>query len=188
MPDKRCLDLQRDRSLGQYWERQFALMAFDRGKIFTPHQWDRNKSAVAYGKIFKVFTLPDITIWSSPGQHHEIKHKNPSKKNMYGLERYRIEALVGFGDRCIGDVFYTIHDWQRAGARDATEQVKNRIVDWVSADVRDLFEKPDFKNSKDKSWVNGRIIQPIEIWYWDVEKFSQLLTLWTKEYDEECPF
>ena len=178
MPDKRCQNLSVDRASGKYWEREFCVMAYKRGKIFTPHQWQRSESAVAYGKHFKFLTLPDVTIWSSPGEHHEIKNKNPSKRGYYGLEKYRIDALVEFDKACIGDVLYTIHNWEKAGLKNGKQEGENRIEDWFCSLCHELYETPDYKNHNDTSWVNGVQRTDIEIWYWEAERFYPLSSYW----------
>ena len=176
MPDRRCLDLAVDRGTGKYWERQFCIMAWHRGKIFTANQWGRTSSAVAYGKGFNVLTLPDVAVWSAPGEHHEIKHKNPTRHGSYGLEEYRLNALLRFDKECMGTVFYTIHDWQRAGAKDSREKVGNRIADWVFAPVGYLKDHIDHK-SRGRSYVNGESAEVL-ILYWQADRFYSLDALW----------
>lgn len=121
-----------DREVGQYWETQFCGMARVYGKTFTPHQFRRVGSAMFYGGAADLdgktqWTLPDITVWSAPGEHHEIKHKNPDRSGCYGLERYRLDALVRFANTTRQKVYYSIHDWEMAGASSAKEQVANDI-------------------------------------------------------------
>ena len=113
---KQCSNLVADSTLGQYWERQFCCMAANFGFMFSPLQIGRSTSAMAYkGKAFNCFTLPDITIWTFPGQHHKIKHKNPTHTCEFGLEVYRFDALVAFAQETRQDVMYTIDNHDLAG-------------------------------------------------------------------------
>ena len=135
--EKHCGDLSGDRRLGEYWERQFCVMMAERGKTFTPHQIGRQTSASAWSKTDKEynhFTLPDVTIWTSPGEHHEIKHKNATKSGRFGLEHYRLDALVEFARETNQLVLYTIHDHK--GNRD---DKTNRPDDWLTISVLRLL-------------------------------------------------
>src|SRR5262245_28793674 len=185
MPDR---DNGRDRRLGTIWEQNFCVMAARCGRSFTPHQWGRNQSAQWYchwgmnGQIHPLL-LPDVTIWSAPGEHHEVKHKNPADGD-YGLEEYRLKGLLAFGEETRRPVMYTIHDWQRAGAKHSTDPMPNRLSDWLTVDVRDL-EKYLETNPKSSvpfpTWVNGckesrpgffwpsRLWRPLAEW-WKVTK------------------
>lgn len=127
-----------DRRTGARWERGFCVLAAGFGKTFTPHQIGRNQSAAAYERAtdgWSSLTLPDVTIWSAPGEHHEIKHKNRTRDGMYGLEEYRVNALVRFANTTAQRVYYTIHDWEIAGATSSADEIANDIEHWFCADI-----------------------------------------------------
>jgi len=180
-----------DRATGQYWENQFCRMARQRGKLFTPHQFGRDaKSAMFYGPTDlegkSGWTLPDITIWSAPGEHHEIKHKNPTFDGMYGLERYRLDALVRFANATGQPVYYTIHDWERAGASCSSEPVENHIDHWLVGDVSLLSRGCTRKKLDEWTYYNGEMRQ-VEVWYWSADPdrrvlrwFRPLAELWER--------
>jgi len=174
-----CTDLDGDRAIGAYWERQFGIMAGELGKVFTPHQLHlTTKSASAYGLVsgrgWRHYLLPDVTIWSAPGEHHEIKHKRPTPDGCYGLELYRLDALAEFAETTGQGVYYTIHDWDSAGGRD---QQANRLEDWRYADVTDISQRST-KSGRGMSWVHGRQ-KEVEIRYWTATRFFRpLAELW----------
>lgn len=169
-----CKDNAKDRQTGAYWERQFCVMARDHGYMFTPMQIGRTSSAVAYkGKGWNAFTLPDITIWTYPGQHHEIKHKNATRGGLYGLEEYRLNALLSFANETRQDVYYTIHDHDKAGGRNVRT---NRIEDWVTANVRDIDQKWTI-SGRGLSYVNGQKHE-VEIRYWPTSLWEPLQEVW----------
>ena len=173
-----CSDVEADRKLGAYWEQQFCLMASTYGFTFTPLQMGRDKAAVAFklaASKWHSLTLPDVVIWSYPGQHHEIKHKNPNRHNSYGLEVYRFRALLSFAQETKQDVMYTIHDHDVAGGRTVTE---NNIAHWRTANVEELDEQwagiwPG------QSWVDGKE-QRVKICYWPTELWIPLQTYWER--------
>lgn len=154
-------------------------MAAKSGKCFTPHQWHKTESAMAFcrtGRKWNKYTLPDITIWSAPGEHHEIKHKNATRAATYGLEVYRFEALLDFAIITQQKVFYTIHDHDLAGGKDVK---KNDMGHWV---VAQIGASMSYGNSHEKtgfSWVNG-IKKEVPILYWSKELFSKLYFLWAE--------
>lgn len=168
-----CEDNSADRKKGEFWEKKFCRMALEYGHVFTPHQIGRGRiAACAYSPSGHII-LPDITIWSGPGQHHEIKHKNPAKGRRFGLESYRLDSLLVFEQITGEAVYYTIHNWELAGGTDATE---NRIEDWVTCDASFLQAnrgKPELGNS----WVNGEK-KAVPILYWPVAYFRALAALW----------
>lgn len=175
-----CDDNTKDRETGAHWERQFSVMAGDRGYLFTAHQIGRTTSAAAHrreGKDWAVLTLPDITIWSAPGQHHEIKHKSPDRSGCYGLESYRLRALHAFHVETGQAVFYTIHDWSLAGAMSSTESVPNQLGDWVTADVRDLYGRYT-DTRQGTSWYAGKRRDNVTVHYWRVQRFQPLADVW----------
>jgi hypothetical protein len=172
-----CSDNAADRTVGAYWERRFCELAAARGFVFSPLQIGRRGSAAAYrrgadGKRWHIFTLPDVTIWSAPGQHHEIKHKEPTRRGEFGLEQYRFEALLDFQAVTQQAVLYTIHNHAHAGGR---EVMQNRAEDWFTADVRELRGK--WSSSRGNSWVNGEKKQCV-IYYWSAGLWQPLASLW----------
>lgn len=181
-----CVDLQADRAVGEYWERQFCKMAAHHGKMFTPHQIGREKSAQAcsiFAGKYKLWTLPDVTVWTRPGEHHELKHKDPAKTlgGSFGLERYRLDSLIQFAAETGQRVFYTIHNYAlqpnetRAGKKLNRE---NNHTHWVTSDVTYLNQNVD-ANQPGASWVAGRR-QEVQICYWRVERFFPLMAVWRK--------
>lgn len=179
MGDRQCKDLQGDRSLGEYWERQFCVMAAQFGKSFTPMQIGRNGSAQAYikpGRKWNLYTLPDVTIWTSPGEHHEIKHKSPTRFGSFSLEQYRLEALLWFANETKQTVLYTIHNHELCGGRDAT---KNDIDHWFTVDVTDLVDRWE-RRCMVTSYVNG-IPRKVQGYYWQAELWKSLASWWVQE-------
>lgn len=160
-----------DRSIGQHWENEFCRMARRYGKVFTPHQFGRPTSAMFFGAPDIAgksgWTLPDITVWSAPGEHHEIKHKNPTRDGMYGLERYRLDALVRFANTTGQSVFYTIHDWEMAGASSAADPLDNDMDHWFVGDIAQLSIGYT-RRSKDWTYYNGQQ-RRVEVWYWTAD-------------------
>jgi hypothetical protein len=161
-----------DREIGQHWETQFCGMARAYGKVFTPHQFRRSGSAMFYGGAPDLdgktrWTLPDITVWSAPGEHHEIKHKNADRSGCYGLERYRLDALVRFANTTGQKVYYTIHDWEMAGAHAAKEDVANDIDHWLVGDVAEL-SVGHTRQAPGWSYYGGEQ-RKVDIWYWTAD-------------------
>jgi hypothetical protein len=167
---KHCGDIHGDRAMGAYWERQFCILAANFNKVFTPMQIGREASAQAYsqsGGKWSLLTLPDITIWTRPGEHHEIKHKSPTKYGSIGLEVYRFEALKRFSDLTGQDVFYTIHRHDLAGGRNAKE---NNIAHWFTASVKDLQMAVTQSRAIQRTgptYCNG-LKKDVPILYWSV--------------------
>ena len=182
-------DNSRDRKTGQHWERQFCTLAAGFGKVFTPHQIGRNDSAAAAyrkaeGQSWSVLTLPDVTVWSAPSEHHEIKHKNRTSDGMYGLEEYRIDALVGFAATTQQRVYYTIHDWEVAGAQSSDERVPNDIAHWFYADIEIIAERAT-KTRVDWTYYAGGL-RKLPIRYWTAQRhFQPLIKLWLSKPQEE---
>lgn len=176
-----CEDNKSDRELGEHWERQFCIMAAWAGKFFTPHQIGKPAVAASFyglqGGLWKQGLLPDVTIWSAPGEHHEIKHKNPTRDGCYGLEVYRLQALIRFANTTGQQVLYTIHDWGHAGCRSSREPCENRAEDWFFADVSDL-SRSWTRERPGPSYVN-RVKQVVPIRYWRAsDYFMPLSALW----------
>lgn len=120
------------------------------------------------------FLLPDITLWSAPGEHHEVKHKNPTRSGKFGLEKYRLEALIWFMCETRQNVFYTIHDHSLAGGREVKE---NRIEDWITVNILDLESSPDREEKRGPTWCNGQRIEAI-IYYWPTTCWIPLEDMW----------
>jgi len=178
---QQCSDNGGDRELGAYWERQFCILAAERGFVFSPLQIDKVGSALAYwkeGADWKHFTLPDVTIWTCPGQHHEIKHKAPTKMGGVGLEAYRFHALLNFAKVTGQAVLYTIHNHALSGGRDSQE---NLIEHWLTADVIALDSHWDFVSNKGISWINGEKTEGVVIYYWPVSLWQPLGSYWVSK-------
>lgn len=172
-----------DQQLGHLWERQFCQLAMQYRKSFTPHQIGHDMSATWYRPIASgVYPalLPDVTVWTAPGEHHEIKHKNPTNSGCYGLEQYRLEALLAFRAETKQPVLYTIHDWQLANAPTSRATMPNHIAHWVTVDVvvlQDYITAEHLSTQSFPTYVNGRktirpgyfwpitLWQPLE-WWW----------------------
>lgn len=173
----------KDRALGEHWEREFCKLAASRGKTFTPHQIGRpGQSASAYCRgdgDWSKLLLPDVTVWSAPGEHHEIKHKEPTFDGMIGLERYRLDALVRFANTTGQRVFYTIHDWRRAGATSSHQSIANRLDDWYCGDIAAL-SRGCTKPGTSTSYINGELTENVPTWYWSVRPlwFRSLAEVW----------
>lgn len=178
-----CGDIKGDRAVGEHWERQFCVLAARFGKVLTPHQIGKPSAAASAWHCaddgWQNWTLPDVTVWSAPGEHHEIKHKNPNRHGSYGLEEYRLRRLIQFANTTGQQVLYTIHDWQHAGCRSSREPCENRLEDWVFADVADLSRATTAVwRGRGPSYVNNeeRIV-PIRYWSAAVH-FRPLAALW----------
>lgn len=176
MNQRHARNLQDDRRLGNLWERNFCLLASAHGYVFTPHQFKRDGSASAYclldGK-WHVMTLPDITIWTAPGQHHEVKHKAPTKHGCFGLEQYRFEALLWFTETTGQRVFYTIHDHSLNGGRESNH---NKLEHWVTVDVAAL-RTGFFRTFQGTSYVRGEP-KTVPIHYWKTNLWQPLRQIW----------
>lgn len=177
-----CVDLAGDRALGQFWEKQFCAIAAHFKRSFTAHQIGRERSAQAFfhhnGK-YHPMTLPDITVWSKPGEHHEIKHKDATKRGYFGLEKYRLDALSWFRHETGQRVFYTIHDYnEQLGAtrKERKMNVKNDPLHWVTCDVEELEQTIAFTDLG-PSWVGGeeRIVPRC---FWHKSRFIPLYWVW----------
>jgi len=171
-----CSDNKADRNLGAYWERRFCAMAGQQGFLFTPLQIGKKGSAVAYhynDAGWNQYTLPDVTIWTCPGQHHEIKHKNPTKNGYFGLEAYRYYALLNFAMATRQAVLYTIHNHDLSGGRDATQ---NDISHWLTIDVKRL-QKPAYDRIG-PSWIDGKKESSVKVLYWPTSWWIPLKSFW----------
>lgn len=190
MPER---DNAADRKEGEYWERRFCEHAATRDRMFTGNQIGRKTSAHAiYGKPddWSWLTLPDIVIWSSPGEHHEIKHKNPTRNGRFGLEDYRFDALVRFANEIpqTQGVYYTIHNWELAGGKAVRESYMDH---WMTINIRDLELLIQSRDSRKaysqagETYYNGEMVRQIRgrdvlIWYWPSSAWYPLATLWSQ--------
>lgn len=176
-------DNTKDREIGAYWERRFCLWAAKFGNSFTPMQLGRQSSAQAfvYHEKFNSYTLPDVTIWSKPGEHHEIKHKSPTRYNTFGLEKYRLDALLWFANETGQSVMYTIHNHLLSGGRDSK---LDSIHHWFTANILDLHGRHVYYNDGN-SYINGKYYNNIGIFYWSIELWIPLLAYWSKETSNE---
>jgi len=182
-----CTDNRADRKVGEYWERKFCRMAAEKNMVFTPMQIGRQDSAQAAGLSggrWTKYVLPDVTIWTHPGQHHEIKHKDPTRNGWFGLERYRLDSLLAFARLTQQDVMYTIHNHALNCGRDNPE---NNIEHWLTADVMALVDTWVHKQPNGTSWVNGQKKTDIEIFYWPVELWQPLDGYWHHRIKDASP-
>lgn len=176
-----CQNNAADRSLGAKWERNFCRLAAETGKMFTPHQLRKSGAASAYRQTdagISPFLLPDITVWTAPGEHHEIKHKNPTRNKEFGLEQYRFDALKEFSRETKQVVYYTIHNWELVP--DGRDSDENDIDHWVTASIGKLYAELNSGRvctRQNSSYVNG---QPklVPIHYWKTSVFVPLKNIW----------
>ena len=178
---KQCVDLSADRRIGEFWERQFCHLAAKFSLAFTPMQIGRSASAQAF-MLSKGHwmnrTLPDVTVWTAPGEHHEIKHKNPTKARSFGLEEYRFKALVWFAEETKQRVFYTIHNHDLSGGKHSTT---NDIDHWVTISVGSLemlLNDGVAKTWPGTSWCGGKKQEGVPIIYWPADAWTPLRDLW----------
>lgn len=170
-------DIQADRQIGKYWEREFCKMAAGHDFLFSPMQIGRNEAVMAYeknGTAWKRLLLPDVTIWTSPGQHHEIKHKNPTRRGTFGLEVYRFHSLLHFAKETNQDVLYTIHNHDLSGGRDSRI---NDIGHWITTDVLSLNKTWVF-SCELPSWVNGIKEADVLQYFWPINFWVPLSAYW----------
>lgn len=171
-----CSDNSADRALGAFWERQFCKLAARHGLVFSPMQLGKGDSATAFwlsGQKWNHLTLPDVTVWTAPGQHHEIKHKNPTRSGGFGLEAYRFHALLRFAKVTGQAVLYTIHNHDLSGGRDSAV---NDLRHWLTADVRALDGK--YTTAHNSSWVNGAKADGLSLYYWPTRLWQPLGDYW----------
>lgn len=172
-----------DRELGKKWERHFCELATSYKKSFTPHQIGRDVAATWYAPTangINPLLLPDATVWTAPGEHHEIKHKEPTRSGCYGLEQYRLKALWDFRRETEQRVFYTIHDWRLAGVSDSHDPMPNLIEHWRTVDIEILVDYVRTKQTSKCSW-NTYVNAQWEIrpgYFWPVALWQPLECLW----------
>ena len=144
-------------------------------------QIGREMSAQAFsrdGEEWNRFTLPDVAVWTNPGEHHEIKHKNPTRNGMFGLEVYRFKALLWFANETKQTVLYTIHNWELAGGK-LIESLD--INEWMTVDVLELDKRWSYTNSKHPSWINGRRVENVPQHFWSQDLWTPLMDYWMPE-------
>ena len=180
---KHCSDNSGDRRIGRDWEERFCELVAQRGRSFTTHQIDKSGAALAISidmEREKRRTLPDVSVWTFPTEHHEIKHKSPTKEGHFGLEVYRFDALRWFWLETGNDVMYTIHrhDWN--GGRNVE---RNRIEDWVTisiAKMDQLINRGAAVRRFSPSWVNGSRKDNVPMWYWHANLWAPLAHYWNR--------
>lgn len=177
---KHCADLFKHREQGQYWERQFCDMAASYGKAFSPHQLKHDGAAVAWlkgkdGRWCPPLTLPDVTIWTAPGEHHEIKHKNPTWTGMFGFEDYRLRALLWFARETGQAVYYTIHNHDLSGGPDMR---RNNVAHWVTINVLELDGTWSRTQENGDTYRNGVRGKARRIYYWNATLWQPLEGIW----------
>lgn len=181
MTYQHCSNNEEDRNLGKYWEEQFCKLAMNVGKSFTAHQIGRSGSAVAWstkGGKPNADTLPDITVWTCPGEHHEVKHKAPTRHGGIGLEEYRLQSLVWFAKETRQSVQYTIHRHDLAGGRTGTVNLSDH---WFTIDVLKMeqmrIDGDAYGPCPGKTYINGNLGYA-PIWYWPATSFVPLEEFW----------
>jgi hypothetical protein len=104
---------------------------------------------------------------------------------MYGLERYRLDALVRFANTTGQPVYYTIHDWEMAGATGSTERVANDIRHWWVGDIRNL-SRGCTRRSVGPTYYGGNV-REVLIWYWSASTlwFRPLAEVWAESAPEQ---
>jgi hypothetical protein len=167
-------NLDRDRNLGAYWERQFCRLAGACGSVILPQQIGRTGAARVFyrdAETWQQRILPDVTLWTRTGcEHHEIKHKAPTRNGgLYGLEKYRFDDLLWFSRKSKEPVFLTIHNHALSGGRDGRV---NSIAHWVTARIDDLNERWIMR-SISSTWMNGKRATA-EVFYWPQWLFRPL--------------
>jgi hypothetical protein len=174
-----CKNNQRDRKVGQHWERRFCLRAARAGKKFTPHQLGRSVAAAAHylDNGWRSLLLPDVSIWTSPGEDHEIKHKRPTDHGYFGLEDYRYRALWEFFLESGRDVFYTIHKY--APEYGVLSEI-DRDEDWLTTSIVNLhlaILDGKAQHAWFNSWVGGEK-KRVPGWFWPEELWRPLIEQW----------
>ena len=183
MSDRYLRDNGDDRRMGELWESEFARLAAWYGKAFTLVQADRQKAA-RWSNGGRPALLPDVLIFSDPGEHHEVKHKNPTQRRVgvrsYGWEDYRLDALMQFQSRMPQQpVYYTIHDWEAAGVKASDAPMPNVLQDWRFVAVQHLHTVAVERLTAEpiKTWVNGKASWCLG-YYWPITMWQPLDQLW----------
>lgn len=180
-----CSDLAEDRKIGAYWERAFCALAANHAKAITALQLaSPDESAAAHFRTneggWSRWALPDVVVWTSPGEHHEIKHKTTTPDGRYGLEQYRFQALVEFARETRQDVLYTIHDWGLAGGKDVTV---NHIDHWRTAPILSLVGKGTA--TEFPSWRGGQRVDKTPGLMWPASLWTPLADYWARAAAED---
>jgi hypothetical protein len=173
-----------DRELGKLWEQQFCRLAAWYGKAFVPQQIGRDTAARWYTGS-NAALLPDITIFSAPGEHHEIKHKNPTpdyrpRLRSYGYEAYRLRPLLIFRRVTQQPVLYTVHDWELAGVKHSDVPMPNIVHHWRTVDVLTLeayLKDHHIPPERVDTWLNGEKAKCLG-YYWPVNIWIALDAWW----------
>jgi hypothetical protein len=153
--EQKFMDNASARTLGDTWEQRFCDLAAGYNRSFTRHQYKKSEAANCWVSIdgqHHPYLLPDVTLWSAPGEHHEIKHKNPMPDGYYGLEVYRWKALIWFAKETGQNVMYTIHDHDLAGGPNVNV---NKIYHWLTGNVLELDAYKQL--SSWRSFIGGRL-------------------------------
>lgn len=183
MSDRYLANNAADRALGEKWEGNFCHLAAWYGKAFHAVQLDRQRAA-RWQKGNRPALLPDVTIFTSPGEHHEVKHKNPSRRRAYGYETYRLKSLLLFHQETRQPVFYSIHDWELAGARTSDAPMPNVLQDWRVIDVCQLeafIRSAHLEEERMGTWINAAASTCFG-YYWPTSLWIPLDEVWGLPY------
>lgn len=159
-----------DRALGEDWEGRFDTMArangFEVHRPGAPEPWWPDKGL-----------LPDrVTNREGETEWHELKHKRPTWHDEYGLEDYRLAALVKLAQYVNEPVLYTIHDWELSGASKREEPVENALEDWLTADILDLAQRGS-RLEEGKTYHSSQTAKA-QIHYWPSWLWTPLTWRW----------
>lgn len=149
------------REVGSKWEKEFAKIVGARGALYCLHQEDRDKSATFHfyeDGTLKSKPLPDVTVFTSPGFHAEVKHKSPTRTGWIGLERHRIAAMRMLADASGQHVLYVVH-------RSDTDE-------WIACSIK-RFERLAEREMMSPSLVCG-VMQSVPTVYTPVSAFTSL--------------
>jgi hypothetical protein len=169
---EQCANNSSDRSVGDRWERNFCKIAGSYGCLVSPMQIGRKKSVVSHYKEqdeWKGIIMPDIMIFTPDVEFHEIKHKNPSKKGYFGLEKYRFDSFMEFYKRTNKSVMYTIHNHDLNGGK---HNEANKLEHWFTIPFSVLCEKEHIIELG-ASYFGGKP-KEVEIMYWDANLWNPL--------------
>jgi len=186
MSERYLSDNSADRRLGELWEERFCAFADWYGKSWHAYQKDRG-TAACWEKTGRKQLTPDIQIFCAGGESHEVKHKNPTQARgscarRYGLEKYRLQHLTAFQRESQQAVFYTIHDWEAAGARTSDASMPNVLQDWRIAHVIELAADCRQRRPDDMwSWCRGEATK-VPGYYWATSLWVPLDVYWGLPY------
>lgn len=155
------------RAIGDYWSQQFASMM---NQWFGIHKFDKAPSPVIDLPNGERIILADVMLFERQGENYycEVKHKNPTKWNTYGLEQYRFESLAKLTRWAKGVVLYVIHDYTIPGR----ENQRNYLSDWYCVEITKLERVTKF-TSWGPSLVAG-VTKRVPIHYWGIENWERL--------------